>query len=126
MEKDLEILEEFRNNHLQRDKFEIDNRCGGFKMGKIYKLTELNPALQHLIQAYKEQQAELEKKDKIINKALEIAFQYAQIDGDHHKAWVIDQIVRRLTGEGYKEWVEHYEYDEETGDEYTWSEGIAP
>lgn len=70
MEKDLEILEEFRNNHLQRDKFEIDNRCGGFKTGKIYKLTELNPALQHLIQAYKEQQAELEKKDKIINNAI--------------------------------------------------------
>lgn len=67
MEKDLEILEEFRNNHLQRDKFEIDNRCGGFKMGKIYKLTELNPALEHLIQAYKEQQVELKKKDKIID-----------------------------------------------------------
>lgn len=79
-----------------------------------------------LIQAYKEQQAELEKKDKVINKALEIAFQYAQIDGDHHKAWVIDQIVRSLTGEDYTEWVKHYEYDEETGDEYTWSEGIAP
>lgn len=63
MEKDLEILEKFINNHLQRDKFEIDSRCGGFKMGKIYKLTELNSALKHLIQVYKEQQAELEKKE---------------------------------------------------------------
>lgn len=81
MEKDLEILEEFRNNHLQRDKFEIDNRCGGFKMGKIYKLTELNPALEHLIQAYKEQQAEPKKKDKIIDKMAEMINNY-DIDED--------------------------------------------
>ena len=30
-------------------------------------------------------------------KALEIAVRYGQIDGDHHKAWVIDQMVRALT-----------------------------
>lgn len=33
-----------------------------------------------------------------IAKALSIAFQYGQIDGDHHKAWVIDQMVRALIG----------------------------
>lgn len=33
-----------------------------------------------------------------IDKALDYAVRYGQIDGDHHKAWVIDQIVRALTG----------------------------
>lgn len=30
--------------------------------------------------------------------ALDIAVRYGGIDGDHHKAWVIDQMVRALTG----------------------------
>ena len=40
--------------------------------------------------------------------------------------WVIDQMVRKLTGNDYKEWIDTYEYDEETGDEYDWDIGIAP
>jgi hypothetical protein len=54
--------------------------------------------------------------------ALEIALQYGQVDGDHHKAWVIDQIVRRLTGERYDEVIDDYRED----GEYNWDEGIAP
>ena len=69
----------------------------------------------------------LKEKDKQIEKVLEIAFQYGQIDGDHHKTWVIDQIVRILTGEKYNEFVKEYETDEETGEkEWTWENGIAP
>ena len=33
-----------------------------------------------------------------IAKAIQIAFQSGQVDGDHHKGWVIDQMVRALTG----------------------------
>lgn len=69
---------------------------------------------------------EKEEKDKEIEKALDIAFQYGQIDGGHHKAWVIDQMVRTLTGDKYKEWVKEYTYDEETGECYSWYKGIAP
>lgn len=36
-------------------------------------------------------------KDRI-EKAIHYAVQYGGIDGDHHKAWVIDQMVRALTG----------------------------
>ena len=69
----------------------------------------------------------LKEKDKEIEKALEIAFQYGQIDGDHHKTWVIDQMVRILTGDKYNEFVKEYETDEETGEkEWTWKNGIAP
>lgn len=33
-----------------------------------------------------------------ILRALGIAAQYGQTDGDHHKAWVIDQMIRALLG----------------------------
>lgn len=35
--------------------------------------------------------------DARIAKALEFADCYGGIDGDHHKMWVIDQMVRALT-----------------------------
>ena len=36
--------------------------------------------------------------DERIAKALEFANLYGSIDGEHHKTWVIDQMVRALTG----------------------------
>lgn len=33
-----------------------------------------------------------------IREALDVAINYGQTDGDHHKLWVIDQMVRHLTG----------------------------
>lgn len=61
-----------------------------------------------------------------IQKALGIAHQYSQIDGSHHKAWVIDQMVRALLGDGYTDWVRNYEIDRDTGEYYKWDVGIAP
>lgn len=63
-----------------------------------------------------------------IKKALEIAWDYGQIDGDHHKTWVIDKMVKALCGseEDYKKWVEDYEKPLENGDAYEWDVGIAP
>ena len=62
-----------------------------------------------------------------ISKALAVAAQYAGIDGGHHKQWVIDQIVRELTGAGYESWVEAWEHNEDEPDEpYKWDKGIAP
>lgn len=82
--------------------------------------------------------------------ALEYIFSYGQIDGDHHKQWVLDQVNRILndtpiilkearwdngktelrfnTGEPsqkYLDWVENYKVDEE-GEEYYYDEGICP
>ena len=37
-------------------------------------------------------------KRERIDAALTVAVSYGGIDGDHHKAWVIDQMVRALTG----------------------------
>lgn len=81
----------------------------------------------------KKMQAELDQKDKRIKeleeerkRVLDLIFEYGQIDGGHHKMWVIDQIVRILTKDKYNEWVKNYVYDEETGDIYSWDKGIAP
>lgn len=78
--------------------------------------------------------------DERIKNALEIAVSCSQIDGAHHKAWAIDQMVRALTGcsfdtewsyckETNSEYAEFIKkYCEEDGDPeaYSWEEGIAP
>lgn len=64
--------------------------------------------------------------DKRIEKALDFAWCYGQIDGAYHRLWVIDQMVRALLGEEeYKKWVERYEAPD--GEDYwEWDIGIAP
>lgn len=68
-----------------------------------------------------------------IDKALKIAFEYSQIDGSHHKAWVIDQMVRELLGDDYKKEIEKYMFDGQDPVEavqnenyFNWDIGIAP
>ena len=70
--------------------------------------------------------------------ALSILFQFGQGDGTHHKAWVIDQVLRALCGceydienecfkqnQEYQDWVHYYCYvDGEL--EYDWDCGVAP
>lgn len=61
-----------------------------------------------------------------INAALNIARQYASTDGAHHKQWVIDQMCRALTGEGYDAFVAQAKNGEEGPNTYQWHTGIAP
>ena len=67
--------------------------------------------------------------------ALEIAAKWGGIDGGHHKDWVIDQMVRALTGcEGatggesneYREFVKLASEGPYGPDTYPWETGIAP
>lgn len=60
-----------------------------------------------------------------IEAALEAA-QYGQIDGAHHKTWVIDQMVRALTGDKYEEWVKDFCDGVDGPETYSWETGIAP
>lgn len=66
--------------------------------------------------------------DERISQALSIAWRYGQIDGSHHKMWVIDQMVRALfkNEEEYNEWVEAYKTPLTNGDYFNWDKGIAP
>lgn len=58
--------------------------------------------------------------------ALELAERCGQFDGAHHKAWVIDQIVRVLAGDGYERFVAEAKAGEDGPDTYGWDEGIVP
>lgn len=61
-----------------------------------------------------------------VNKSLELIRNYGSTDGSHHKDWVLDQVVRSLTGDGYAKWVEETKAGEDGPDTYSYSEGIAP
>ena len=87
-------------------------------------------------------------KDKI-KRALALAH-YGTTDGEHHKMWVIDQMVRALTGcpmvevnaedykgceykcveqgesKKYKHWVESVCEGEHGANTYSWDIGIPP
>lgn len=85
-----------------------------------------------------------------IAKALEFAVEYGSIDGAHHKDWVIDQMVRALTGcpmvtvnaldwkgipfqfekqgesDEYRKLVADAKDGADGPDSYEWDTGIAP
>lgn len=61
-----------------------------------------------------------------VQKALAIASQFGGIEGDHHRAWVIDQIVRELAGDGYDAWVREQCDGEDGPATYVWDVGTPP
>ena len=67
----------------------------------------------------------MKDKEKI-EKAIELAVRYGGIEGDHHKAWVIDQMVRVLTGDKYDILVREACAGEDGPNTYDWNIGIAP
>lgn len=64
--------------------------------------------------------------DDRIEKALDLAVRYGQIDGAHHKTWVIDQMVRILAGDGYEQLVKDACDGEDGPKTYGWDVGIPP
>jgi hypothetical protein len=61
-----------------------------------------------------------------IDAALDLIIRYGGIEGDHHKAWVLDQVVRILTGDEYEEFVFEACKGEDGDWTYSWECGIAP
>lgn len=60
------------------------------------------------------------------DRALEIALRWGGCEGDHHRMWVIDQMVRQLTGPDYEPWVQAACFGSEGPDTYEWDTGTAP
>lgn len=58
--------------------------------------------------------------------AIDIIVKYGGFDGEHHKDWVLDQVVRILAGSEYKRIVAEAKFGEDGADTYEWNEGIAP
>jgi hypothetical protein len=91
------------------------------------ELTTENNALHESIKILKQQ---LNATDISIIKALNKINRYGGIDGEHHKKWTLDQVVRKLcqTEEAYNEWVsDHNGPENEDGEtDYEWDVGIPP
>lgn len=64
-------------------------------------------------------------EDRILQ-ALTIAFEDGQVDGSHHKMWVIDQMVRILAGDNYDALVKRHCHGNYGDDTFEWDCGIAP
>lgn len=88
-------------------------------------VTELQ-GLPHVVQTCREAAAHIEALAERVREAQEIARDYGSIDGSHHKMWVIDQMVRALTGVDYAAWVAEHNDGEDGPDTYEWDEGIEP
>ena len=70
IEENIEILEKFKNNKIQRDKLERDVRCGGWKIGDLYKCLELDNAIDNILSDYKKVLKENEElNEKILDNA---------------------------------------------------------
>ncbi len=67
----------------------------------------------------------MDDKEKI-EKAIELAVRYGGIDEAHHKAWVIDQMIRILAGHQYDTIVKEACTGEDGPNTYDWDIGIAP
>lgn len=61
-----------------------------------------------------------------IGEALDVARGFGTPDEAHHAAWVIDQMVRNLTGDSYEEWIRLAKLGDNGPDTYGWNEGIPP
>jgi hypothetical protein len=58
--------------------------------------------------------------------AIDLAIRYGGIVGDHHKAWVIDQMIRLLAGDRYDEVIREANDGEDGPQTYEWQVGVPP
>jgi hypothetical protein len=61
-----------------------------------------------------------------IKSAVDLAVQFGGVDGDFHKMWVIDQMIRILTGADYDRIIAEACNGEDGPETYEWDTGIAP
>jgi len=58
-----------------------------------------------------------------VYEAVDVALEYGSIDGANHKQWVIDQMLRKLLGTVYDDYIAAYNSDDF---HRNWNTGIAP
>ncbi len=61
-----------------------------------------------------------------IEDAIGLIIQYGGVDGAHHKAWVIDQVLRILAGDEYDKVIRTICAGDDGPDTYEWDKGIVP
>lgn len=58
--------------------------------------------------------------------AIDLIIKYGGIDGEHHKNWVLDQVMRVLAGDQYAKMVAEACVGEDGPNTYTWDCGTPP
>jgi len=61
-----------------------------------------------------------------IAEAIGLGLRFGDEDGGHHKMWVIDQMIRILSGDNYDNLIKEYSNGEDGENTYEWDCGIAP
>ena len=54
-------------------------------------------------------------RDERVTEAIKLILQYGDVDGGHHKQWLLDQVLQVLAGDAYPTLVD-----------LNWDQGIAP
>lgn len=86
----------------------------------------MNDQLYELYSKIDQLRSELDAERGKVIVVLELIHEYGGIDGEHHKKWVLDQILRNVAGIEYVKWVADYKAGEDGPETYEWDEGIAP
>lgn len=70
----------------------------------------------------------VESAEETIGAAIDLIVRYGQIDGEHHKTWVLDQVLRKLAGskKAYDKIVRDSCAGEDGPDTYSWDVGTPP
>ena len=74
----------------------------------------------------KDLKASLTESEKKVEGSIKLIVDYGGIDGSHHKDWVLDQVVRELSGDNYDKIIADAKSGEDGPNTYGWEEGIAP
>ena len=87
IEEDIKILEKFKNNEMQRDKLERDSRCGGWKIGDIYKKLELNIAIDHILAEREEDKKKIEELEDRCKSHQKLLYEAARLHISDIEPW---------------------------------------
>ena len=71
-------------------------------------------------------EARVKRLEDTITRTQELIERWGGIDGDHHKLWLLDQVMRVIQGDNYKQWVIDLCAGEDGPNTYDYDEGIAP
>ncbi len=89
--------------------------------------TEHHPSLHDLVaRAFLAGCLTRQSLQYVIGKALEVLVRYGATDGAHHKAWVIDQVVRILAAQRYEGLVAAARAGKNGPETFAWDVGVPP
>ena len=115
--EDYPELEEWCGRNVETFVAQVDEH-GYANTGDVFDCYREKDVEQKLL----EMQATIDAQQECISEVEKILFTSSQVDGSHHKEWVIDQIARSLLGDKYQSFIDEYT----SNGEYFWSTGIAP